>query len=301
MFFSGFADEASKAIDGQIAATQELGWKFIELRNVGDKNAHDVSDAEFEEAAEKLDRAGIAVNCFGSAVANWSCDPLSEEDFARSLAMLERAIPRMKRLNCTMLRGMSFRARYDLDPFDAEVERQVFRKVSELVRRCADAGIVYAHENCRNYGGQSAEHAFKLLEAVNAPNFKLIFDTGNPVYYRDRGSQGRGRGQSAWDFYKQVRDEVIYVHIKDAIRIESAECREFATLPTLPGDGEGDVLRIVADLFKRGYDGGFSIEPHLNPSFGSEDEKVRAALRIAAYVHYGKSFMRLVERAKAEK
>ena len=36
-------------IDVQIAATKELGWKFIETRVIGDKNLGTISNQEFEE------------------------------------------------------------------------------------------------------------------------------------------------------------------------------------------------------------------------------------------------------------
>ena len=34
MIFMGIGDEGANSIDGQILATQELGWKFLEPRGV---------------------------------------------------------------------------------------------------------------------------------------------------------------------------------------------------------------------------------------------------------------------------
>ena len=124
MYFTGFADEASSGIDGQIRATKELGWKFIESRDIDGVNIHDISEEKFEEVCGKLADAGIGINCFGSAVANWSCDPFKEEDFERSKSQLERAIRRMQKLNCKMIRGMSFKAQWKRPAFDSEVERR---------------------------------------------------------------------------------------------------------------------------------------------------------------------------------
>src|SRR4029078_5862410 len=72
MFLTGFTDEAARDIDGQIAATRELGWKHIESRNVDGTNLHDLSEPDFEKVADKLADAGIRISCFGSAIANWS-------------------------------------------------------------------------------------------------------------------------------------------------------------------------------------------------------------------------------------
>ena len=65
------------------------------------------------------------------------------------------------------------------------------------------------------YGGQSPAHTLKLIEAVDSPAFRLVFDTGNPVFSDLRvGSPPYGK-QNAWDFYIQVRPYIAYVHIKD--------------------------------------------------------------------------------------
>ena len=75
MKLMGVGDEAANSIDGQIQATRELGWKFIETRAVEvpgfpKANFHDIPDAAFDIAARKLETAGIQVYCFGSAVMN---------------------------------------------------------------------------------------------------------------------------------------------------------------------------------------------------------------------------------------
>ena len=59
MYMTGFADEAATGIDGQIKATRELGWKYIESRNINGKNIHDLSDADFDVVCGKLKDAGV--------------------------------------------------------------------------------------------------------------------------------------------------------------------------------------------------------------------------------------------------
>ena len=103
MYLTGFADEAAKDIDGQIRATLKLGWKNIESRNIDGTNIHDLSDAEFDRVAGKLADAGVRVNCFGSAIANWGKS--IEDSFDSSLREAERAIPRMNRLGTELVRS----------------------------------------------------------------------------------------------------------------------------------------------------------------------------------------------------
>ncbi len=297
MFFTGFADEAGRAIETQIRATRELGWTFLEARAIDGINITDIPDALFEETAEKLSSAGISVSCLGSAVANWQKDPLSEEDFQESLAELSRAIPRMRRLGTRMLRGMSFSASHPI-PDSPEIEREVFRKVRALVRRCEEADVLYLHENCMNYGGLSYEHTLKLLDAVRSPNLALVFDTGNPVFTMDRRGKPPYRLQSSWEFYTHVKQFVRYVHIKDG-RYKGPSDGLFPRVEyTWPGEGDGEVVRIVRDLIVNHYNGGLSIEPHMSAVRHEHNASSQAETdAFHTYVEYGKRLMKLAGEA----
>ena len=104
-YLTGFADEAAADIDGQIRATQALGWENIESRNIDGDNLHDISDEKFDLVCEKLDCAGVKVNCFGSTIANWGKSIL--DPFEETLAEVNRAIPRMQQLGTKLIRVMS--------------------------------------------------------------------------------------------------------------------------------------------------------------------------------------------------
>jgi sugar phosphate isomerase/epimerase len=263
MYYTGFADEAGDSIEVQIEATQELGWSNIEARSVDGANLTDISDGEFDQVCEKLAAADVQINCLGSAIANWSRDPRSEEDFRYSIEALRRAIPRMQRLGANMIRGMSFAVVQDEEPDSPELEAIIFSKVRHLVRMCEEAGVLYLHENCMNYGGMSHEHTLRLLDKVRSPNLKLVFDTGNPVFTDRRlGAKPYGK-QSSWEFYSNVRAWIHYVHIKDGRYVRESDGIFPEVVYTFPGEGDGEVVRIVRDLLQTGYDGGFSIEPHL--------------------------------------
>ena len=299
MYFTGFADEAGRSIDQQIKATLALGWKYIESRNIDGVNIHNISDRKFDMVAEKLAANGVEINCFGSEVANWGKDPFKEEDFELSIAMLERSIKRMQKIGCKMIRGMSFAQQKTRPPFDPEVEKQVFPKVEYLVKMCEDAGIIYGHENCMNYGGQSYEHTLKLVDKIKSPAFKLIFDTGNPVFTDLRIGEEPYKKQDAFEFYKNVREFIYYVHIKDAKYQEETDGVFPRSNFTFAGEGDGKVKEIVADLLKNGFDGGFSMEPHMTLVFHEEaPADLQEQAKFDNYVEYGKRFEKLVEDAR---
>jgi len=293
MYLTGFADEAANDIDGQIRATQALGWKNIESRNINGRNLHDIPDAEFDEVCGKLEDAGISVNCFGSAIANWG--KRIDEPFDSSLAEARRAIPRMKRLGTKLIRIMSFALLPGREP-DDQMEEERFRRLRVLHRMFTDEGLTPVHENCMNYGGMGWPFTLKLVEAV--PGLKLVFDTGNGPFNDDKSKPKPWPKQSSWEFYSHVKEHVAYIHIKDC-RWDAAAGKETYTMP---GEGDGDVRRIVADLIAGGYDGGISIEPHLQVVFHDQDDdgSGREQARFDAYVEYGRRLEKLIADIRAK-
>lgn len=287
MYLTGFADEASSGIEGQIAATKELGWSCIEARNIKGTNIHDIPEKDFEEVCQKLEDANVHVNCFGSAIANWASkisDPPQE-----CYDQLNRAIPRMNRLGTKLIRIMSFNVPDEESTLDNEpIAQEVCKRVAHLAKMAEDAGITLVHENCNAWGGRSWEHSLKLVETVNSPALKLVFDTGNPVFEKDIRGETPYSYQDSFEYYSNVKDHIAYIHIKDGRMV--GDEMEYSHA----GEGDGNVVKILENLFKNGYDGGISIEPHLAQI--AHDSSVTASEEhsYATYIEYGKRLEKLV-------
>ncbi|MGM0675578.1 MAG: sugar phosphate isomerase/epimerase family protein [Spirochaetota bacterium] len=292
MYLTGITDEAADSIEEQIAVCRQLGWRWIDLRTVDGTNVTNLSDARFDHLLGQLDDAGVRVSSFCGAIANWG--RRIDDPFEVDLEELNRAIPRMHRAGTTYLRIMSYRPEPGAEAgkwSDAEIEKEVIRRVREITRRAEDGGIVCLHENCDTWGGQSFEHTLRLLDEIDSSAFSLVFDTGNPVETLDKRAGASGRYQDAYEFYKAVREHISYVHIKDGYRDGEQ------TIYTQPGDGHARIAEILRDLHRRGYDGGVSIEPHVavvhhDPSV-TADEQVRRD----AFVEYARRTKRLLEQA----
>jgi len=280
MFFSGISDEAGQDIETQIRAHRELGWSHLELRMVDGANITQLADEAFDRVAGKVAEAGMKVSCFGSAIANWArpitIDPQVDIDD------LAQAIPRMKRMGTPFIRVMSY-------PNDAkaplsipEWRTEAIRRMKTLAKMAEDGGVILCHENCSGWGGLSAENSNILLGEVNSPALKVVFDTGNPVTY----------GQNTWDYYLAVQKDIVYVHIKDARKVDGEDHY------TLCGDGDGYVREVIEDLLRNGYDGGFSIEPHLAAVIHTGQQANSAEQLYASYVGYGKRLMEIVHAVK---
>ncbi|NLB70094.1 MAG: TIM barrel protein [Lentisphaerae bacterium] len=276
MYMTGFADEASVSLDGQIKATKELGWSNIEARNIDGVNIHDLDDAAFDVAYGKLQDAGIHVNCFGSTIANWGkhIDKPVDED----MAAVKRAIPRMKRIGTKLVRIMSYAVMPDRSAED-QMKEERFERLRVFTNMFLEAGIQPVHENCNNYGGMGWSYTLALID--NVPGLKLVYDTGNPVGSDDRTFPEPYPKQSSWKFYEAVKQHVVYIHIKDGTW--NGTKLDY----TYPGLGDGDVRKVMEDLIKSGYDGGISIEPHLGAVYHDESVKTDDDRKYAMYVEYG--------------
>jgi len=287
MYLTGFADEASTGLDGQIKATLELGWSNIESRAIDGMNIHDISDEAFDIACAKLNEAQVKVNCFGSTICNWGkqiTDP-----FDITIKEIERTIPRMQRLDSKLVRIMSYAVLKDRGP-DDQMEEERFKRVREVVKRFNDAGITPVHENCMNYGGMGYTYTQKLIE--NVPGLRLVFDTGNPVFADDRSKLAPYPKQSAWEFYSNVKDHIEYIHIKDG----TWDAENKASIFLYCGEGDGDVKKIMKDLIDSGYDGGISIEPHLKAVFHETDgPSASEQAKYDAYVEYGRRMEAMIK------
>ncbi len=286
MYLTGFADEAAVDIDGQIKATGKLGWQYIEARNVNETNIHDLSDREFDIVCGKLHDAGIKINGFGSTIANWS--KMINEPFNDSLAEAGRAIPRMKRLGTKLIRIMSFAVLPDRKP-DDQMEKERFKRLNALCRMFTDEGLLPLHENCMNYGGMGWEYTLRLMEEVSG--VKLLFDTANPTLKAPNSPR-----QSSWEFYSRIKEHIAHVHVKDLIWDEVKDDAVY----TFPGEGEGDVKRILKDLLVSGYDGGIAIEPHMEVVFHDSSVTAGTDNRFNNYIEYGRRLEELLADIRKE-
>ncbi len=287
-YFSGIGDEAANRLDDQIRAIKTLGWSHLEARNVQidgfpKANLHEIPDAAFDLAVEKLNAAGVRVNCFGSTIANWG--KKIDDPNEPSLAEARRAVPRMQRLGAKFVRIMSYAVR----PEEDQMALERFRRLREICQLFFDAGLQPVHENCMNYGGMGWPFTLELLEQI--PGLKLVFDTANPIFNDDRSKPKPWPKQNPWEFYTHVKPHIVHIHIKDARWNPVKNDADY----TMPGEGDGCVQPILKDLLASGYQGGISIEPHVAVVFHDATVKTSDQEMFDSFVTYGRRLMSLVD------
>ena len=285
---SGFTDEVSDDLDVQIRALKELGWNHIELRTVDGKNVSTLSDEEFARVHRTLEENSITIACFGSTVANWGREV--NRDLEMDLQELRTSIRHMHSAGVRYLRIMSYKVE-DPQPLGTPMEEQVIASIKKIVKIAEDNGVVCLHENCLTWGGQSHLHSLRLLEAVDSPALRLVFDTGNPVSIKDVSGGEPYYYQDSYLFFEQVKEFVDYIHIKDAV-VENDGARY-----VFPGQGGGRVREILKTVAEERPGLPIAIEPHVAVVF--HDPSIQAPLeeRWSTFIEYGRQTVDMAEEA----
>lgn len=242
LMISGFSDEISANFDTQLEVVSNLGMNYISLRGIDGKNIGDFTVAEINETVQpRLQKAGISVSSIGSPIGKVFIN--DEEGFAKQKIMLETLCQISNLLNCKYIRIFSF---YIPKGEDADHYRdEVISKIKEFAAIAEKYDVILLHENEKDIYGDIARRCKEILKEVGSKQFKAIFDFANFVQC----------GEDTQECYDLLKDEVVYIHIKDAVTTDSEN--------VVCGTGEGKIPEILAQAIKSGYKGFLTLEPHL--------------------------------------
>ncbi|MGI6595767.1 MAG: sugar phosphate isomerase/epimerase [Elusimicrobia bacterium] len=276
MIFSGISDEAGQVIEKQIQAHKELGWEYLELRNIDGGAITLISDEQFNEVFKKVTASGLKISCFASSIGNWATE--ISGNFQKDVDELKMAIPRMHKFNTKYIRVMSWPNNKQNPLTDNEWGKEAIKRMRELVKIAEDGKIILAHENCSGWG-EPANNMLTLAKEMNSPAFKLLFDTGNVMAYNSGDPM---------EFYLKIKQYIGYIHIKDYTFLTDGSLKA-----TYPGEGKAKVREILKDVKNSGYDGFISIEPHL-ASVVHEGKVGDPEVTYKTYITYGTKLANIV-------
>ncbi|MBR4033376.1 MAG: sugar phosphate isomerase/epimerase, partial [Clostridia bacterium] len=249
-----FADEADKAISGQVKALHENEIKLIELRGVDGKNVADLIPSEAQELKKRFDCEGIAVWSIGSPIGKVDITSPAADELDRFKRVLETA----NVLSAENIRMFSF---YKTDDSSACFD-EICRRLDDMISAAKGSGVDLCHENEKGIFGDTAERCYKLHSAL--PAFRGVFDPANFV-------QCGEDTLVAWELLKPFMK---YAHIKDAKE-------DGKVVP--PGVGIGHLPELLPRFAESGIEV-LTLEPHLKSFVGL------AALEGGDTQHVGSSF-----------
>ena len=237
---SAFADEIAPDLDVQLDTLSGESIRHLEFRGVWNKNVLDLTDAEIGKVKAALDGRGVRVSSIGSPIGKI---PIAD-DFAPHLARFQRAIQVAHTLEAPFIRIFSFFIPAGEDP--ARYRDEVLDRMGQLVRAAEGSSVTLVHENEKEIYGDTPARCLDILTQVDSPILRAAWDPANFVQC---GVQPHSQG------YAALRPLIAYVHIKDAL-LDSAQ-----VVPA--GQGDGQLRETLAALRESGFDGFFSLEPHL--------------------------------------
>lgn len=244
ILLSGFADEIDPMLDRQLAVLNKLGMHYVEMRGVDGKSLVRCSDEEIGEIKRKLEAADVRLSSVGSPIGKIGV----EEDFEPHFALFCRTVEIARKLNCPVIRMFSF---YIPEGKNADDYRDaVLERLNRMVDYAREQDVVLLHENEKGIFGDTAKRCKVLLDALGCEHFRAVFDFANFVQC----------GEDTWQAYQLLKPYISYIHIKDALY------KDGSVVP--PGQGDGQLEKILGDLLGNGYRGFLSLEPHLSDFTG---------------------------------
>lgn len=238
---SGFSDEISPDLEEQCSTVVGLGLTHIEFRSAWETNVLDLDDDQLARAKEILDSHGLKVSSIGSPIGKIYID----EDFEPHLERARHAVAVAHHFGAKFIRIFSFFIREGDDP-DTHRE-EVLRRMSALAAVAAEGDVVLLHENEKDIYGDIPRRCVDILESVDSPNLRAAWDAANFVQVGVRPHT------EAFDL---IRPYLAYVQIKDATLADGEVVAS--------GRGDGQVAETIRALRADGFDGFFSLEPHLS-------------------------------------
>lgn len=265
---SAFADEVCESFVDQVGFLASEGVSWIEPRFVDGINIMDLSKGELVNMKMILRDNGIRVSAIGSPIGKVRLD----EDFEAHLEMFKHAVDLAVFFDTRMIRIFSYYPAEgnNIDECGDEVIERFHRKM-ELIE---NIDVVLVHENEAGIYGHSAENCARLIEAVGSEKLRLAYDPANFVW----GEKNVDNMGTCWPVMKEY---VEHVHIKD--------WKLGADTGSVPGEGDGQIRELLAELAEMRYEGCLTMEPHLQVGgqFGGKTGPEKFSTAIAAVKSIG--------------
>ncbi|MDH4240825.1 MAG: sugar phosphate isomerase/epimerase [Phycisphaerae bacterium] len=239
---SAFADEVTDDFPEQVKYLAGENVGYIEIRFVNQKNVMDLTKDELDEAKKMIAEHDLKVCAIGSPIGKVKID----EPFGPHLDKFKHAVELAQFFQAPYIRMFSY--------YPPEGERigdyrdEVMERMSAKVEVLNDVDTIMVHENETDIYGHTAENCADIVKTVNSPKLRLVYDPANFVW----GQKITNNVEKCWPLMKPY---VVHIHIKDW-KLGDA-------LGSIPGEGDGQIKELLAELAAMNYEGCLTMEPHL--------------------------------------
>jgi sugar phosphate isomerase/epimerase len=237
---TGFADEISPELEEQLETLAQESMGYMELRSVWNTNVLDLSDDELNRVKSATAERGIRISSIGSPIGKV---PVTDT-FGPHLERFRRALRAADVVEAPYVRVFSFFIPEGQEP--GHYREEVIDRMGIMAGEARDSGVTLLHENEKEIYGDVPSRCLDILAGVDSPALRAAWDAANFVQCGVRPYR---------EGYAALRPYVEYMHVKDAL---SGSDRVVTA-----GEGDGQLPETLSALRASGFDGFFSLEPHL--------------------------------------
>ena len=237
---TGFADEISPELEEQLETLAQESMGYMELRSAWNTNVLDLSDDELDRIKAATAQRSIGISSIGSPIGKV---PVTDP-FGPHLERFRRALYAADVMESPYVRVFSFFVPEGQEP--GHYREEVIDRMGIMAGEAENSGVTLLHENEKEIYGDVPSRCLEILAGVGSPALRAAWDAANFVQC---GVRPYTEG------YASLRPYVEYVHVKDAL---------FGSDSVVPaGEGDGQLPDTLSALRASGFDGFFSVEPHL--------------------------------------
>ncbi|MFC1714148.1 sugar phosphate isomerase/epimerase family protein [Candidatus Poribacteria bacterium] len=252
-------DEISDDLEEAIEVAKSWGLEYIELHGVWGKNICDVDAATLSKTIGVVKKSGLTVTNIDSLTLR--CDLDNDEEYSQHIEHMMRSIEIAPLFDTNIVRLFSFWKEENVE----EKWDQIFEKMELPVRIAEREGVILGFENVSSGNIGTSDDLVRLFQHFDSPNLKLIWDPGN--------AYAAGEKTPFPDGYEKIKNEVVHIHVKDAIFDEQGK-RIWKPI----GQGAVDYKGHLTTLYLEGYHGVIALETHCVSASGSKIEGTKESL-----------------------
>ncbi|MDE0686707.1 MAG: sugar phosphate isomerase/epimerase [Candidatus Poribacteria bacterium] len=268
-------DGISRNFEYALDTMVETGLEYVELQYLWEKQVGDLTDADIERVKGLIEERDLKVSCISHH--NLSALPVDTAvdapAYQAHITTLQRCIDVAQALGTHLVRIFSFRKEmvlFGADPVISEgAWTTLLNRLEEPLRIADAAGITLVIETAISGNVTSAHLARKLIDELDAPHLKVLWDPCSSLYCTEIPYP---------DGYEVIREHIAHVHLKDGVVNLPAATFDFCAMRQ--GQMDPYYNDIVNALKRDGYEGAISLESVYTPVGGTREDGFRESLPV---------------------
>ena len=268
-------DGISRDFEYALDTMVETGLEYVELQYLWEKQVGDLTDADIERVKGLIEERHLKASCISHH--NLTALPVDTAVDAPAyrghIATLQRCIDVAQALGTNLVRIFSFRKEmvlFGAEPIISEgAWTTLLNRLEEPLRIADAADITLVIETAISGNVTSAHLARKLIDELDAPHLKVLWDPCSSLYCTEIPYPNG---------YEIIREHIAHVHLKDGVVNLPAATFDFCAMRQ--GQMDPYYNDIVNALKRDGYDGAISLESVYTPVGGTREDGFRESLPV---------------------